>query len=189
MAITNRDVYRRVREFEAQFDPAGLPTLEEYLRSLWWLVSQAGREQPTIGQFLGWIEAAFTQEPPPYDPAWVQRQPGRKAEQPEATYEDWEDAILYQIVDLRQMAEAGILDNEYRYFGVDAPRGARWYNFDPLTYLECGVRGTLGGYTEDEVMVLIPPAEGESADSPVFPIRGFTWKAFIDILMCGQFYE
>jgi hypothetical protein len=41
------------------------------------------------------------------------------------------------------MAEAGTLENEYRYFGIDSPTGFRWYNFDPCSYLECGVRGSL----------------------------------------------
>ena len=32
------------------------------------------------------------------------------------------------------------------------------YNFDPLAYLECGVRGSVGGYKEGEV--LFPHRQG-----------------------------
>jgi hypothetical protein len=65
----------------------------------------------------------------------------------------------------------------------------RWYNFDPCSYLECGVRGSLGGYTEDEVIVLIPPEDGASADSPVVPVNCLTWDQFADLLWCGAVYE
>ena len=65
------------------------------------------------------------------------------------------------------MAEAGALEDEYRYFGIDSPTGFRWYNFDPCSYLECGVRGSLGGNTVD----------------------GLTWDQFADLLWCGAVYE
>jgi hypothetical protein len=32
--------------------------------------------------------------------------------------------ILFQIADLRRMAEVGQLENEYRYLGIDSPSGA-----------------------------------------------------------------
>jgi hypothetical protein len=50
---------------------------------------------------------------------------------------------------------------------VTAPRTAegratdsRWYNFDPATYLECGLAGTFGG-----------------------------WDDLADFALCGQEYE
>ena len=87
------------------------------------------------------------------------------------------------------MAEAGLLEDKYRYFGIDSPSGSRWYNFDPLTYLECAIRGQYGGYEEAEVIVLIPPPAGESADDPVREITAFSWADFIGLLECGQLYE
>jgi hypothetical protein len=63
-------------------------------------------------------------------------------EAPPEGYRLWEETITSQLADLREMAAAGILENEWRGFGVDAPSGARWYNFDPRTYLECAVAGT-----------------------------------------------
>jgi hypothetical protein len=65
------------------------------------------------------------------------------------------------------MAEAGMLENEYRYFGIESPTGFWWYNFDPRSYLEAAVWRRRGDYAEHEVIALIPPKDGASADSPV----------------------
>ena len=184
--MTNREIYLLVRSFEEKYK-GQLPSLEEYLRSLWLLVSQSNIKSPTIDQFAIWLEQAFTIAPSPFDSDWLKIRVDYGKDIP--AYEDWEKLILFQIADLRRMADAGQLKDEYRYFGIDSPSGSRWYNFDPLTYLECGIRGSIGGYEEDEVIVLIPPEEGDSANSPVYEIKEFSWKAFIDILECGQGYE
>jgi hypothetical protein len=90
-----------------------------------------------------------------------------------------QDTILWQIVDLRDMDEAGMLRNEDRYFGIDAPRGNRWYNFDPMTYLECAAAGTYRGFTT-------PP---DIPDDPVFEIEEVSWDDFTRFLRAGAFYE
>src|SRR5262249_58544810 len=51
------------------------------------------------------------------------------------------------------------------------------------------LRGSLGGYTEDEVIVLIPPEDGASAYSPVASVDYLTWDQFADLLWCGAVYE
>lgn len=183
--MTNRDFYLLVESFEDRFKSP--PPLELYLRSLWWVVSQEQHMPLTAELVATWLEQAFTQEPPPFDPQWDECQPPETAES--ATFATWEALILFQIADLRRMAEAGMLKNEYRYFGITSPSGAIWYNFDPITYLECGVRGTIGGYAEDEVIVVIPPTAGETADSPIIPLSSFGWGLFIELLECGQWYE
>jgi hypothetical protein len=66
----------------------------------------------------------------------------------------------------------GTLANDQRYFGVDSPRGSRWYNFDPLTFLECAVAGTFG-----------------EEDDPVFEIAEVSWEKFAGFLSVGQSYE
>jgi hypothetical protein len=48
------------------------------------------------------------------------------------------------------MEAAGTADNEYRYFGVKAPRRSTWYNFDIGTYVECAMAGTYGGWQPDD---------------------------------------
>jgi hypothetical protein len=182
--LTNREVYKAVTGLSRTVE--NIPSLEGYLRSLWSLVSKECDVELTAEKFVEWVTKAFVTTPPPFQPEWLNRKP---LVPDAARFEAWENRILYQIDDLRRMADAGTLDDESRYFGINSPSGSRWYNFDPLTYLECGVRGELGGYIEDEVIVLIQPAEGESADSPVFEIAEFTWDNFIGILECGQMYE
>ena len=37
-----------------------------------------------------------------------------------------------------------------RYFGIDSETGHRWFNFDPLNILECGLTGMeANGFNED----------------------------------------
>ena len=109
-----------------------------------------------------------------------------------------------QICDLDEMRQAGTLDNEYRYFGVDATRGGRWYNFDPCTYLECAAAGTFGGWAEGDdtgrsyapgpVAVVdasgaITSVDPRDIDDPAFALPQITWEMFIDFLDAGQWYE
>jgi hypothetical protein len=185
--MTNRNLYEFVRNLKDKHKGESLPSLEDYLCSLWSIVSRSQHSLPTFEKLVEWLEKAFTEEPPQFNPDWMERSLWYEGELTD--YADWEHLILFQIADLRRMAEAGILENEYRYYGIDSPSGSRWYNFDPLTYLECGVRGMYGGYEEDEVIVLIPPPEGESADSPVCILNEFTWQDFSGILKYGQEYE
>jgi hypothetical protein len=186
MVWTNREIYTAVRGFSEKVEKSAMPSLETYLASLWSVVEQERDVTVTPEKFVEWLERAFETPAPDFNPDWLCRTSYRDEA---CDFDDWENVILYQIADLRCMDEAGMLANEYRYFGIDSPRGSRWYNFDPLTYLECGVRGALGGYAEDEVMVLIPPPEGESADSPIYEVNQFSWDTFTWILKCGQSYE
>jgi HEAT repeat protein len=186
MVKTNRDIYLLVTSFETTYGD-NPPSLEEYLRSLWRIVSQSQVSSPSLEQVAEWLTAAFTIEPPPFDPEWMKRVKDYSSSL--QTQDDWENLILFQIADLRRMADAGQLEDEQRYYGIDSPSGERWYNFDPFTYLECGVRGALGGYEEDEVIVLVPSPEGQSANSPVHEIDNLGWGGFSAILECGRVYE
>ena len=180
--MTNRELYLFVTSFEAK---SNIPTLENYLKSLWAIASPFSFTEPTTKNLTNWLEIAFTFPIPIFNPDWQQTKFyfSRKG------FESWENRIISQIVDLREMDESGQLKNDMRYFGIDSPRGSRWYNFDVLTYLECAVRGNYGGYEEDEVIVLQPPPEDESADSEIFEIEEFSWEDFNGLLSCGQFYE
>jgi hypothetical protein len=184
--LTNRDIYKMVTGFSETVEKQSMPSLEKYLSALWSVVSQEQDAPLTAEKFVEWLEKAFVTPAPDFNPDWLQR---KSYNEESSDFQGWEDLIVFQIADLRRMDEAGALQDEYRYYGIDSPSGSRWYNFDPLTYLECGVRGALGGYTEDEVIVLIPPAEGESAGSPVFEVQQFSWDTFKWILQCGQQYE
>lgn len=197
---TNRDLYLAVSEIKDRWR-ASERSLEDYLLALWSL-ARPMRDQPalsfdTLVRILG---DALTAPPPAHDEA-MDRLPDEIEER--HGFDVWEQLILLQIRDLREMREAGTLENEYRYFGVDAPRGARWYNFDPASYLEGAAVGTFGGWEEadgDRIVVPGPVAvlgddgnivsvDPSEIDNPVFPLPEVTWDAFTDFLQNGQWYE
>jgi hypothetical protein len=184
--LTNRDIYKAVTGFSEKVEPQMRPSLEKYLSALWSIVSKERDVSLTAEKFVEWLEKALVTPAPDFNLQWLER---NSYNQDLSGFQEWENRILFQIADLHRMNEAGMLQDEYRYFGIDSPSGSRWYNFDPLTYLECGIRGALGGYAEDEVIVLVQPPEGESADSPIYEVQQFSWETFTEILQCGQWYE
>ncbi|MBO0797503.1 MAG: hypothetical protein J2P31_01655 [Blastocatellia bacterium] len=119
-------------------------------------------------------------------------------------YPGWEATIVRQIVDLREMDEAGMLKNKYKYFGVDSPRGERWYNFNPASFLECAMAGTYGGwspgdstgrtYVPGKVAFLdengeLVDRDPETLPNPIYPIAQISWEDFQYFLSMGQMYE
>jgi hypothetical protein len=113
-------------------------------------------------------------------------------------FAEWKLEICEQIQDLREMAENNQLDGEYIYYGINAPSGNRWYNFDPCTYIECGVRGTFGGCepvwnSEGSVIIdmegnISPVDPNEPVPRPV-EIPSITWEKLIRFIHCGQMWE
>ena len=137
---TNRDLYCFIADLVKRRSENKI-TLASYLANL----RQLGRAQHSrpalpLPEFARLLDAAF--EPPgPGDTSVATAAEG---------YADWETRIDEQIRDLHEMHHAGTLADEHRYFGVNAPSGARWYNFDPLTYIECAAAGTFGGWQEGD---------------------------------------
>ncbi len=152
---TNRHLYRFVIEL-CQRNADNKRTLEEYLRALLGLATRE-REQADLPAplFAAMLEAAFHEAPLPYDPSWAAAWQPRKRDDSDDGFPGWEALIQRQIVDLREMHASGALEDKQRYFGIDSPRGARWYNFDPTTYLECAAAGSFDGWT---------PPEGQELD-------------------------
>lgn len=102
------------------------------------------------------------------------------------------------------MAEAGTLAYEYRYFGIDAPGGSRWYNFDLLTYIECAMAGSLGGWEPGDPTgrefvpgdVAVVDSQGDlqvvnpqDIERPIIEMAHISWEEFKDFSECGQMYE
>lgn len=173
--MKNSDVYKLIISFDDKLKGKPLLSLEEYLSSLWLVVSQEWELPLTIERFSVWIEKAFFVIPPVFNSDWLNRKLDNQKEDvnyENATYQDWENVILFQIADLRRIAKISLLDAQAKHFGIESPSGEHWYNFDPLTYLECGVAGSMDGYD----------------DSPC-EIETFSWKDFIAVLKCGQLYE
>lgn len=185
--MTNRELYLLVTSFKEKIQSNDLPELEDYLHSLWQIVADSNVANPTIDNVAQWLETAFAIRLQKVKFDWSNYQIDYKPEIQD--FKDWESVIISQIADLTAMRAVGQFENEYRYFGISSPNNTFWYNFDPLTYLECGVRGTFGGYEAAEVIVLIEPPEGESADSTIFEIADFSWQDFADILENGRLYE
>jgi hypothetical protein len=201
---TNRDIYRAITDLTE--DPTRAPArdLEEYLRALLRLCRDR-RTAPalSIEDFLAMLAGAFVAAPLPYDPAWADGY-DRDVTDADGEYTKFEATLLRQVVDLREMRQAGILDGEWIGLGVDAPRGGRWFNFDPRQFLECATAGAVGGWKPGDLTGrdFVPgplaalDADGNlrSADPrdvphPVRPLDAVTWGQFEDFLYCGQIYE
>ncbi|HET9959996.1 MAG TPA: hypothetical protein VFQ61_36135 [Polyangiaceae bacterium] len=191
---TNRDLYTFIAGLVQSRTACGL-ALQEYLENLRRLGARLrDREAISLDEFEELLRSAF--------------EPGPNADESHATptpgYLAWEQRIAYQIRDLEEMRLAGTLENEHRYFGVDAPRGARWYNFEPCTYLECAAAGSFGGWQEGDstdrsyvpgpVAVLdaagvITSVDPRDLENPVAELTQITWEMFLDFLDSGQCYE
>jgi hypothetical protein len=191
--ITNRDLYLFIAELAQEHAKSALP-LAEYLARLRELGRAHGaRGALSLDELAAMLRGAFSAQGP---------QPA--APQPHPEYLAWDARLEEQLRDLREMAEDGTLADEERSFGVDGPSGARWYNFDPVGYLECAVAGTFGGWQEGDPtdreyvpgLVTTMNADGQwitadprDLDDPIVPIAEVSWATFAEFLIAGQSYE
>jgi hypothetical protein len=197
---TNRDLYVAVSAIQDRHR-GGVRTLEPYLLALRELARPfaAGPAIP-FDAFVRLLDEAHTAPAPPFDDAWRALPDLRE---PREGFAEWEQFVIHQVRGLREMEEAGTMENEYRYFGVNAPRGDRWYNFDPASYLEGAVVGTFGGWEpEDGGRIVVPgpvavlaedgtlhSVDASEIEHPVFPLPEVTWEDFTAFLQNGQWYE
>jgi hypothetical protein len=198
---TNRDLYLAVAALIGRHRDT-TRTLEEYLLALWAL-AQTYRDRPALSmnEFFGLLADAFTAAVHSFNEDW------RTAVYDDLQYSGfrgWETRVQEQVVDLHEMRERGILKQELLYFGTDSPRGSRWYNFDPCTFLECATAGTFDGWEPGDntgrdfvpgpVAVLGDDGRVTSRDPhdllrPVSPIDEVSWDQFRSFLDSGQLYE
>ncbi len=197
---TNRNLYLAIAEL-AKAEALKSRSLEAYLRALWQLGVEAQSHATLSGaDFVDLLTRAMSAHVPPFDEAWR----ATNAAEAGDGFAGWQAAILQQIVDLHEMTEQGTLQNEYRYFGVSAPRGAWWCNFDPATFLECATTGAYGGWEpgDDTGRMLVPgpvavmneagQLELKAPDeipSPIVRLDSITWDDFRVFLEYGQMYE
>jgi hypothetical protein len=200
--VTNHELYQAVVSIANRYKSSDR-TLEQYLSSLLIAVRrQKNLDGLPTEKFLELLSNAFTDTVLTFDERW--RNPDARSSVSGSGIEACEEMLIGQIVDLREMDEAGILKNELRYFGVKAPRGSHWYNFDPGTFLECGIEGVFGGWDGDESSgrVVVPGQVGvlnsedqivgvdpEDISDPVVEISEVAWDQFREFLECGQSYE
>lgn len=200
--MANRDLYLALGRLCTQH-AATSRSLEHYLLALLGLArSHAGQDGLAPEAFYQLLAAAFDAVPLPFEPDWCDGYDAFDSSAP--GYPGWHATLVRQIVDLHEMARDGLLDHEYRYFGLNAPRGGCWYNFHPTAYLECGMAGALGGWQagDDSGPQWVPgqvatvDASGtlqvvdlQDIGNPILPITHLSWKLLQDFLDCGQQYE
>ena len=80
------------------------------------------------------------------------------------------EVIKFQLAELSRMRASGQLADESKFFGIVSPSGHGWYNFDPFSLLECGMRGLMDHAGEDA------------------PVRG-GWEILGELLEMGRTYE
>ena len=190
---TNRDLYKNIEGLLQQKHGQPLPSLEAYLTALVARASRfADKESISLDDFFSLLRDAFDG-------------PGETApSNATAGFQNWKFLIDEQIEDLRQMARSGQLKDEYRYFGINAPGGDPWFNFDPVTYIECGAAGSLGGWVEGDKtgrtyvtgkVAHIGPggaiefSDPRELDRPPVEVPEITWEMFSHFARCGQYYE
>ena len=195
---TNRDFYKAIETLLNERRSKPDISLEEYLSSLHSRARQLRhhKELP-LAAVYALIADAFSPAPDCPDEAV-------EIEGIPEGYIGWDSIVRGQIRDLRQMRENGQLNDKLRYFGIKAPSGQQWYNFDPCAYLECAAAGSMGGWEEGDqtgrqyvpghVAVFTESGNFASCDprelhKPPKEIVGVSWDQFKDFLWCGQHYE
>ena len=139
---THRDLYVTAVQRVAQHPGRDRP-LEAYLRAMLGMLEPlADRPELRASEFPS-RRGALAAAPVPFDPAWD----AVPAAVPigGATHADVVATLARQAAELRRLVAAGRLPRDDREFGVDAPRGGRWSNFAPSTFVEAGLQGAFGG--------------------------------------------
>lgn len=153
--------------------------LETYLLALFKLAEQEKGQTLTADLLLKLLQSAFTSEPKKFNPEWLKivQAPDEKifinskANSSTNGEFDYSIAVLkFQIAELHKM-KGKQLEDEGRYFGIDSETGNRWYNFDPDSILDCGMRCYLDN--------------GED-DKQEFEV---SWRTLGDLLETGRIYE
>lgn len=165
--------------------------LEEFLRA-WWSTGYDRSTSKSLepGELVDWVEEALESYAPPYDRYWAREDLGTGNLD---GFEAWSRIIRSQVCDLRELSEAGSLQDQNRYLGLNAPRpvGAgrratppRWQNFDTASYLEAGVTGTVGGWRPefDNAVVDTEPPQPQ-------PISRFDWDDLTVFALAAQSVE
>jgi hypothetical protein len=143
------------------------PSLEQFLQALLKNAStKMHKSSLSYDEVLEFIRISLTSEA-------KQIIPKSPVDQADPFFAEWKNTIQKQIEELRKMKEAGVLDDEWRYFGKTLASGESWYNFDPLTFLECAAAGLMDGHCWDD-----PVDDAE-----------LSWKRFEKFLILGQIYE
>ena len=164
--------------------------LETYLLALFLLVEQNREEEMTFGLLLELLSKAFISEPIIFQEEWLNcsELPNENIMSRKFTNSQLKDSIdkiavsntsgfdftievlKFQIAELHKM-RGKQLEWKEKYGGINSETGHRWYNFDPLTNLECGAACILDN-AEDE---------NETIEA--------NWQLLGELLEDGRIYE
>jgi hypothetical protein len=190
---THRDLYVMAVQ-RVSVHPERDRPLEAYLSAMLGLV-RALHDRPELraSEFLDLVVGPLGAPAIPFEPAWDTL----PAAVPigGATADDVLATLARQIAELRRLAEAGVLSAAAREFGIDAPRGGRWTNFTPASFVECGLQGAFGGLALDESsrsLTMGGPRRAEQSGimpARAVPMSWVTWDDVISFLICGQCHE
>jgi hypothetical protein len=151
--------------------PASYPNqeLELYLRALYSTILTKQEQEPSLALFALIFEEAFTNVPIAFNENWLQMtEPPDPAMYVNTSAINYIVAVLaFQIADLHKMKDKQ-LNDEFHYFGLQSTTGNDWYNFDPFTFLESGVRSLIDHSEEIE------------------PVG---WRTLGEIIEMGRIYE
>jgi hypothetical protein len=192
--MTNRDLYLFIADLVKRKQHA-TRSLEDYLRCF--LRAAADNAQATglaPAQFASLLERAFDEQlaTPAPSPAGAEE------------FGALAHLLRRQIADLEAMEAAGSLRDEQRYFGLNAPSGHRWYNFDPCTFIECAAAGAFGGWREGDATsrTIVPgpvavigengaihAVDPRTLEDPVEELGSLGWEQIADFFEMGQIYE
>lgn len=208
--MLNRDLYQSVSDLISRHE-AVERSLADFLRTLRQaLTPHFGERAIATTDFLRVLEAGFVSPAPLPQPSW--RQEDLRIDYSAPADADAVDAILKsQVLDLEDADASGALADELRFFGrsvdrasnVERATGDYYYNWDPHTYVECGVAGAFGGWgpgdnTERELVpglvgvmteVGVQSVPAADIDRPISELDYLTWQQVVDFLQCGQSYE
>ena len=146
-----------VKEINIKFDAlksslnSNKKSLEEYWRAVYPLVLEKKDESPCMKLFFEILMEAVSSEPIQLNKDWLKiNEPPNSIntninlhKEGNNTYSGVEfflKTLEFQISELHKMKNKQLKD-EYKYYGIDSETGNRWYNFDPIGILECGLRG------------------------------------------------
>jgi hypothetical protein len=124
-----------------------------------------------------WVAAvlreSFVVDAAPFEEAWFEYTDLPEEDRVEDDFEFLRLTVLFQIADLRRMV-GNQLEDPHRGLGVRSPTGHSWYNFQPLGYLECAMRGFADNL-----------AVGKLREYEI----NCNWQALAIILELGRLYE
>lgn len=185
--MTQNEFYQHICKLEDNFENKDLET---YLLSLLKLVDQEKSRSLSADLLLKLLQNAFASEPTDFKEEWLsimtapdENIMNKKFTNPEINSSidksivsdkdgiDYTIAVLqFQISELHKM-KGKQLENDMRYFGLQSETSNHWYNFDPMTNLECGAACILDKSDESEKEFIV------------------SWQTLGELLEMGRIYE